>query len=319
MPLVQAKCTNCGASLLVDNAKEAAICQYCGAAYVVEQAINNFVTMKDPAALHALGDEAVAECDYETAEKYYTELYTQNSRDLSANAKRLLVHSVNVLHNASPNGLYQDGVKWYSNSMQALLKYFQSNDNVPDRDIILLLRLLYMVNFVTRSGFRVFNIHHVDDLRGRFLQVLLFAETAKAHVEILNCCIEQKRDIDCSEKAQLVEKSYAMIHRTIDGKQDEILACASVVDWNRICELEAFFAGSLPSEYLKSASKPTIPTDSSVQAMADASGKKTVDIKKWKKLILTLIITVAIFAFISDSYVIFFLMLAGFLSVCFSN
>lgn len=319
MPLVQAKCTNCGASLLVDNAKDAAICQYCGAAYVVEQAINNFVTMRDPVALHALGDEAVAEGDYETAEKYYTELFTQNSRDLRANAKRLLVHSVNVLHNASPNGLYQDGAKWYSSSMQALLKYLQSNDNVPDKDIILLLRLLYMVNFVTRSGFRVFNIHHVDDMRERFVQVLLFAETAKAHVEILNLCVEQKRSIDCSEKAQLVEKSYAMIHRTIDGKQDEILACTSVLDWNRICELEAFFADALPPEYLKSASKPTIPTDSSAQAMAGASGKKATDIKKWKKIILALIITVAIFALISDNYVIFFLMLAGFLSVSFSK
>lgn len=42
MPLVNAKCTNCGANLEVDNTKDAANCPYCGAAYIVEKAINNY-------------------------------------------------------------------------------------------------------------------------------------------------------------------------------------------------------------------------------------------------------------------------------------
>ena len=42
MPLVNAKCTNCGATLTVDDSKEAAICQYCNSAYIVEKAINNY-------------------------------------------------------------------------------------------------------------------------------------------------------------------------------------------------------------------------------------------------------------------------------------
>ena len=42
MPIVQAKCTNCGANLEVDNAKEAAVCQYCDSAFIVEKAINNY-------------------------------------------------------------------------------------------------------------------------------------------------------------------------------------------------------------------------------------------------------------------------------------
>ena len=42
MPFVNAKCTNCGAGLEVDSTKEAAICNYCGAAYIVEKAINNY-------------------------------------------------------------------------------------------------------------------------------------------------------------------------------------------------------------------------------------------------------------------------------------
>lgn len=44
MPLVQAKCTNCGANLEIDNTKDAAICPYCGTAFVVEKAINNYNT-----------------------------------------------------------------------------------------------------------------------------------------------------------------------------------------------------------------------------------------------------------------------------------
>ena len=42
MPLLNATCPNCGAVLEVDSSKEAAICQYCGSAYVVEKAINNY-------------------------------------------------------------------------------------------------------------------------------------------------------------------------------------------------------------------------------------------------------------------------------------
>ena len=42
MPLVNAKCTNCGANLEVDNAQDAAICKFCGSAFVVEKAINNY-------------------------------------------------------------------------------------------------------------------------------------------------------------------------------------------------------------------------------------------------------------------------------------
>ncbi|SCW34778.1 hypothetical protein SAMN02910456_00639 [Ruminococcaceae bacterium YRB3002] len=42
MSLVQAKCTNCGANLNVENTKDAAICPFCGTPYVVEKAIQNY-------------------------------------------------------------------------------------------------------------------------------------------------------------------------------------------------------------------------------------------------------------------------------------
>lgn len=42
MPLVNAKCTNCGGTLTVDASKEAAICDFCGSPYIVEKAIQNY-------------------------------------------------------------------------------------------------------------------------------------------------------------------------------------------------------------------------------------------------------------------------------------
>ena len=42
MALVDAKCTNCGAKLSIDDSKDAAICEFCGSAFIVEKAINNF-------------------------------------------------------------------------------------------------------------------------------------------------------------------------------------------------------------------------------------------------------------------------------------
>lgn len=40
--LTNAKCTNCGATLTVDEQLDAAICQHCGSAFVVEKAINHY-------------------------------------------------------------------------------------------------------------------------------------------------------------------------------------------------------------------------------------------------------------------------------------
>lgn len=44
MPLVQAKCTNCGANLEINNTLDAAVCPYCNAAFIVEKAVNNYNT-----------------------------------------------------------------------------------------------------------------------------------------------------------------------------------------------------------------------------------------------------------------------------------
>jgi len=42
MILTQAQCTNCSANLPVDSTKDAAICSFCGSAFIVEKAIQNY-------------------------------------------------------------------------------------------------------------------------------------------------------------------------------------------------------------------------------------------------------------------------------------
>lgn len=44
MPIVPAKCTQCNANIEIDNTKDAAICKFCGCAFVVEKAINHYNT-----------------------------------------------------------------------------------------------------------------------------------------------------------------------------------------------------------------------------------------------------------------------------------
>ena len=44
MPFVQAKCPECGGVLAVDADKKAAVCQFCGEPFIVQEAINNYNT-----------------------------------------------------------------------------------------------------------------------------------------------------------------------------------------------------------------------------------------------------------------------------------
>ena len=42
MPLIPAKCTQCGANIEVDSTHEAGICPHCGTAFITEKAVNNY-------------------------------------------------------------------------------------------------------------------------------------------------------------------------------------------------------------------------------------------------------------------------------------
>ena len=42
MAILDVKCTTCGAEMKVDGGLDAAVCEFCGAAFVVEKAVRNF-------------------------------------------------------------------------------------------------------------------------------------------------------------------------------------------------------------------------------------------------------------------------------------
>lgn len=77
MPFVEAKCTNCGHTLKVDNSKDAAICEFCGSAFIVEKAINNFNTYNQYQIEYAniqMADERSVEKRLENAEVFFKKL-----------------------------------------------------------------------------------------------------------------------------------------------------------------------------------------------------------------------------------------------------
>lgn len=63
MPFVQAKCPECGGMLAVDADKKAAVCQFCGEAFIVQEAINNYNTYNETInnynTTHQYGEGAV--------------------------------------------------------------------------------------------------------------------------------------------------------------------------------------------------------------------------------------------------------------------
>ena len=65
MPFVQAKCPECGGMLSVDDNQKAAICKFCGNAFIVQEAVNNYITNNtynntyDNSTTHNYGEGAV--------------------------------------------------------------------------------------------------------------------------------------------------------------------------------------------------------------------------------------------------------------------
>lgn len=63
MAFVQAKCPECGGMLAVDADKKAAVCQFCGEAFIVQEAVNNYntynTTNNNYNTTHQYGDGAV--------------------------------------------------------------------------------------------------------------------------------------------------------------------------------------------------------------------------------------------------------------------
>lgn len=68
MPLVPAKCPQCGANIEIDDSKDAGICKYCGTAFITEKAINNYNTYVTNNNSFA-GASIVVQSDTENIEK----------------------------------------------------------------------------------------------------------------------------------------------------------------------------------------------------------------------------------------------------------
>lgn len=77
MPLVAAKCTQCGANLEVDSTKDATVCPHCNTPFITEKAINNYNTYQNYTIANAniqLNDENSIEKRLENAEIFLTKV-----------------------------------------------------------------------------------------------------------------------------------------------------------------------------------------------------------------------------------------------------
>jgi hypothetical protein len=99
MPLVSAKCSQCGATVDVDNDQKYWKCQNCGTIFFVEDAINNYTTVinnsisntinadsviitgKNIENIRTLADRYYEEKEYDEAFKYYTQLLEEFPSD----------------------------------------------------------------------------------------------------------------------------------------------------------------------------------------------------------------------------------------------
>lgn len=136
MPIVQAKCTNCGASLKVDNTKDAAICEFCGSAYIVEKAINNY----DITNHNIINADVV-------------NIYNSNSNTSyhSKSSKTTVDQYIHMIDKAGTNRLLSP------NCLSNLL--LTTNENPCDKKSIILLNKLD--NYCNNLDFK-FNFDYVD-------------------------------------------------------------------------------------------------------------------------------------------------------------
>lgn len=103
MPFVQAKCPECGGMLAVDADKKAAVCQFCGEAFIVQEAINNYntynTTNNNYNTTHQYGDGTVVN------------VYEDNSKDFVIEAGVLKEYHGESVDVIVPNNVFEIGDK----------------------------------------------------------------------------------------------------------------------------------------------------------------------------------------------------------------
>lgn len=119
MALVPAKCTHCGGKLEVDNTKEAAICPYCGQAYIVEQAINYITNNNNVSNTITNSMVFITNNTQADANKYFEECVGY----LKINASRKAIESITEARRLDPdNGKY---LFYYSIACESLSEYLK--------------------------------------------------------------------------------------------------------------------------------------------------------------------------------------------------
>ena len=129
MPLVPAKCPQCGAQLKVNNELDAAICEYCNTTFIVDKAINNFnitnnfeganvtITASDVTSaekLLVLAKQALQDKNYINAYNYYNEVLLREPENIEAyfyshycgiysNLNNIPVSDINIFSNVVSN------------------------------------------------------------------------------------------------------------------------------------------------------------------------------------------------------------------------
>lgn len=173
MPLVNAKCTNCGANLKVDSNKDAAICEFCGSAFIVEKAINNYnITNNNNIHANVVNIYEVKEShkhknlyqaarrakdanDFETAEKFYKKILEKDPVSWEA---YFFAEYCTLSHPAwAP---YRQGVDHLVEQVPSVLGLI--HDNVNDKQ-----RQINAVNIIIESTLGYIDAY-VDTMRGYY-------------------------------------------------------------------------------------------------------------------------------------------------------
>lgn len=236
MPLVQAKCTNCGANLQVDSAKDAAICEHCNSAFIVEKAISNYVIAN--AQINAQTVNVNAGGPTENSLVDYAESIMSNNpyeavnklkEALSINPESwlawdaLLNAYVTFAHKMSKPGYNEEEITRYG--AYAIIHYM--NERPP------WVRRLYIKDGFDRAHISLYEVENAYE------EALLYAPADKQE-HIKRYYKEEITEAKVHAERHLAEAMNGQVY--IRGDLIELIhnRGLSLPDWNKRDEVEAF-------------------------------------------------------------------------------
>lgn len=162
MAFVPAICTQCAAPILVDDSKEAGICQHCGTAFITEKAVynynyvNNITNVSNTNNVYNVKDSEVhIHSAYDDAETLYKNICAQLENGYTGNDEAVL-NNLRTMEEKFPADSRLLNAKWLVRKDEAALMKTYSTDRefflkhayaIRDEDNILQLRLLDRPSF----------------------------------------------------------------------------------------------------------------------------------------------------------------------------